>query len=100
MRVLTQLVQYVVQAVLEKGPPADKSRIIGKVHGQVLSMARHKFASNVLEKYIVPADDNERHWLSNEVLRLEPDGPSEVRAMLVDPSANYVLQSAFVVYGG
>lgn len=37
---------YVVQFVLEKGAPDDKSDIISQIYGQVLHLSKHKFASN------------------------------------------------------
>lgn len=35
---------YVVQHVLEKGRPEQKSRIIGVIRGRVVSLSQHKFA--------------------------------------------------------
>lgn len=37
---------YVVQFILEKGFPQDKSDIITQIYGQVLHLSKHKFASN------------------------------------------------------
>lgn len=37
---------YVIQFVLEKGHPLDKSDIITQIYGQVLHLSKHKFASN------------------------------------------------------
>lgn len=89
-----------IQWVIEKGEPADRSLVISKVHGQVLLLAQQKFASNVVEKCIIYATDAERHRLIDEVLAPGPDGTSVVKAMLVHPYANYVMQSAlFHLYG-
>lgn len=86
--------QYVVQWVLEKGDPADRSLVIAKVFGQLLPLAQQKFASNVVEKCIVYGGEDERARLLDEVLAPTPDGTSVIKAMLVHPYANYVMQSA------
>ncbi|KAM0749114.1 ARM repeat-containing protein [Meredithblackwellia eburnea MCA 4105] len=83
---------YVVQWIIEKGEPADRSLVIAKVFTQVLPLAQQKFASNVIEKCIVWATENERHHLIEEVLTPAADGSSVVKAMLVHPYANYVMQ--------
>ncbi|KAL8283425.1 hypothetical protein RQP46_005835 [Phenoliferia psychrophenolica] len=83
---------YVIQWVIEKGAPEDRSAVIAKVYGQVLPLAQQKFASNVVEKCIIWATDAERRALIDEVLAPAADGTSVVRAMLVHPYANYVMQ--------
>lgn len=87
--------QYVVQWVLEKGETADRSLVIAKVYGQLLPLAQQKFASNVVEKCILYGTDEERRRLIDEVLQTGPDGSSTIKAMLVHPYANYVIQSVF-----
>ncbi|KAK4702855.1 pumilio RNA-binding family, partial [Phenoliferia sp. Uapishka_3] len=84
---------YVIQWIIEKGEPADRSLVISKVYGQVLPLAQQKFASNVVEKCIVWATEAERRNLIDEVLAPAADGSSVVKAMLVHPYANYVMQS-------
>ncbi|TNY21022.1 armadillo-type protein [Rhodotorula diobovata] len=83
---------YVVQWVLEKGDPADRSLVIAKVFGQLLPLAQQKFASNVVEKCIIYGSEEERVRLLDEVLAPAPDGSSVIKAMLVHPYANYVMQ--------
>jgi len=83
----------VIQWVIEKGEKADRSLVISNIHGQVLPLAQQKFASNVIEKCVLHADDEERKHMIEEVLALGPDGSSVVKAMLVHPYANYVMQS-------
>ena len=84
-----------IQWVIEKGEAEDRSAVIAKVHGQVLPLAQQKFASNVVEKCIIWATDAERYRLIEEVLAPAADGSSVVKAMLVHPYANYVMQSEF-----
>ena len=67
----------------------DRSIVIAKISGQLLSLAQQKFASNVIEKCVIHADEAERSILIEEVLTPAPDGSSVVKAMLVHPFANY-----------
>lgn len=85
--------QYVVQWVIEKGDAADRSLVINKVYGQVLMFAQQKFASNVVEKCVLHGNAEERRRIIDEVIGPAPDGSSVVKAMLVHPYANYVMQS-------
>ncbi|GJN91153.1 hypothetical protein Rhopal_004171-T1 [Rhodotorula paludigena] len=83
---------YVVQWVIEKGETADRSLVVAKIYGQLLSLAQQKFASNVVEKCILHSTDDERRRLIDEVLQTGADGSSVIKAMLVHPYANYVMQ--------
>lgn len=65
---------YVIQHVLEHGKPQDKSPILAKLHGQILQLSQHKFASNVVEKCVQYADDHDRAILIEEILQPRPDG--------------------------
>lgn len=64
----------VIQHILERGRPADKSAIIAKIRGQVLPLSKHKFASNVVEKCVDFGTKYERQELIEEVLQSRPDG--------------------------
>ncbi|GAA6043606.1 hypothetical protein JCM8097_008284 [Rhodosporidiobolus ruineniae] len=83
---------YVVQWVIEKGEQPDRSLVIAKVYGQLLPLAQQKFASNVVEKCIVHGTPEERARLVDELLTPAPDGTSQIKAALVHPYANYVVQ--------
>jgi pumilio RNA-binding family len=109
---------YVIQYVLEHGRPQDKALVISKLCGQVLHLARHKFASNVIEKALVCADANSRRMLIDEMMTAKQDGPSPIIAMMKDQFASnrrshsralsfhlssladYVLQRALAVADG
>lgn len=92
-----QFGNYVVQFVLEQGKSHDRSQVIAKLRGQMLNMARHKFASNVCEKALVTASLEERRALIDEIITPKADGVSPVVSMMKDQFANYVLQRALVV---
>lgn len=83
---------YVIQYVLEKGSPNDKSAIIAGIYGQVLHLSKHKFASNVVEKCITNANEHEIHLIATECLAPRNDGATGIQSMLRHEYANYVLQ--------
>lgn len=82
-----------MQWVIEKGAASDRSLVVQNVVGQVLALAQQKFASNVVEKCVLHGSDEERNQVIEEVLGVAPDGSSVIKAMLVHPYANYVMQS-------
>lgn len=94
------LQNYVVQFVLEHGQPQDKATVISKLRGQMLLMARHKFASNVCEKALITADSVSRSMLIDEIMAPKQDGVSAIVTMMKDQFANYVLQRALTVAEG
>lgn len=79
---------YVVQFVLEHGNLHDRAIVVSKLRGQMLHMARHKFASNVCEKALITADTENRRLLIEEMMAPRPDGLSPVLAMMKDQYAS------------
>lgn len=82
------LQNYVVQFVLERGKHHDRVLIISKLRGQMLQMARHKFASNVCEKALVTADPENRRALIEEIMTPKQDGVSPIVTMMKDQYAS------------
>lgn len=102
----------VIQFVIEKGLPEDRTKIIEEMKGQIFqsesasfalvyfhpptdaapsfvsTVARHKFASNVCEKAFVCAPREEREMLIEELL-LKSEGA--VALLMKDQFGNYVL---------
>lgn len=69
----TELVQdqygnYVIQHIIERGHPKDRAGIVDKIRGNLLTMSRHKFASNVVEKCITFGSKQEKNDLMTEAL--------------------------------
>ncbi|KAF9464721.1 ARM repeat-containing protein [Collybia nuda] len=95
-----QFGNYVIQYILEHGKLHDKAMIVSKLRGQILQMARHKFASNVCEKALVCTDTDSRRALIDEIMAPRPDGVTPIIAMMKDQYANYVLQRALAVVEG
>ncbi|KAF8597034.1 ARM repeat-containing protein, partial [Ceratobasidium sp. AG-I] len=95
-----QFGDYVIQFVLEQGAPADWEWILHKLRGQMVQMAKHKFASNVCEKALVMADSESRRLLIEEIMTPRPDTVNTIVLMMKDSFANYVLQRALQVVEG
>jgi pumilio RNA-binding family len=65
---------YVIQHVLERGKPQDRSAVVMKIKGQVLQLSKHKFASNVIEKCIAHGSKKDRQVIIDEIIQMRPDG--------------------------
>ncbi|KAG0335425.1 Dihydroorotate dehydrogenase (quinone), mitochondrial [Podila humilis] len=91
---------YVIQHILERGKPAEKALVVSKVLGQVLSLSKHKFASNVVEKCVAYGSKQDRQKLIEEVITTKPDGTSPLVFMMKDQFANYVVQKMLDVVDG
>lgn len=77
-----------IQFVLEHGQLQDRALIVQKLRGQLLQMARHKFASNVCEKALVTSDSEIRRLLVQEMIDARQDGVSPVIMMMKDQYAS------------
>lgn len=77
-----------IQFVLEHGQPQDQALVISKLRGQMLQMARHKFASNVCEKALITADAVNRSILIDEIMTPKQDGVSPIVTMMKDQFAS------------
>ncbi|XP_022732432.1 pumilio homolog 2-like [Durio zibethinus] len=82
---------YVVQHVLERGKPHERSVIIKELAGKIVQMSQQKFASNVVEKCLTFGGATERQLLVNEMLGSN-DENEPLQAMMKDQFANYVVQ--------
>ena len=75
---------YVVQFVIEHGSPTDKALVLNQMRGQILALARHKFASNVCEKALMCADADSRRKLIDEIMTPKQDGLSPIMGLMKD----------------
>ncbi|WVQ98978.1 hypothetical protein IAU59_006110 [Kwoniella sp. CBS 9459] len=89
-----QFGNYVVQSVIVDGLPVDKDKVINVIKGNVVRLARHKFASNVVEKAIIHANEADRKLLIDELVNVKPDGTNQVGMLLRDAFGNFPLQTA------
>lgn len=98
--VVDQYGNYVSQHILEHGQRADKSRVIEVVKGQVLTLSKHKFASNVVEKCIAFGTVEERQDIIDEMITTTSEGQSALAVLMKDQYGNYVLQKMLEVADG
>uniref|UniRef100_A0A804LTN1 PUM-HD domain-containing protein n=1 Tax=Zea mays TaxID=4577 RepID=A0A804LTN1_MAIZE len=82
---------YVTQHVLERGKAHERSQIITKLAGQVVTMSQNKYASNVIEKCFQHGDIAERDLLIRRIVE-QTEGNNNLLAMMKDQYANYVVQ--------
>ena len=61
---------------------------MSKLRGQMLNMARHKFASNVCEKALVTTNVEMRRLLIEEIMTPKEGGVSPVVTMMKDQFAS------------
>ena len=66
---------YVVQHVLQHGDDVSRKSVLATLAGQIVPLAQHKFASNVVEKCLTYCGAEEREIMIGEIL-----GDSRVRA--------------------
>ncbi|WFD30040.1 mRNA binding protein puf3 [Malassezia sp. CBS 17886] len=102
---------YVIQWVLQRGEPRDRAEIVRKAKTHLLQLARHKFASNVVELVVEVATPADLEDLLQELLgpvSAEVPGavsfadtqPCVATVMMQDQYANYVLQRFLQVVQG
>lgn len=86
---------YVVQHVVQKGSPGDKSRVFRIVIVGLEGYSKHKYASNVVEKCIEYSDDGWRREVVNNLTaadRLRSEGDTTLVSMIKDNFGNYVIR--------
>ncbi|EAU88525.2 pumilio [Coprinopsis cinerea okayama7 len=92
-----QFGNYVIQHILQDGKTSEKEEIFHQIRGRVLRLARHKYASNVLEKALTHAPPLIRHAIIEEMLTTVKGFPKGVWQLMNDQYGNYVLQKALTL---
>jgi len=90
---------YVVQHVIEHGTAADRCHVFSIVANGLKNYSKHKFASNVVEKCLVYANDA---WRSEVVKILVASGRREngrenesmILSLIEDSYGNYVIRES------
>jgi len=81
---------YVIQHVLEKGKPDDRAKMIDVITPQLLTLSRHKNASNVVEKCILLGTPEEQRSIRDQLMG--DDSNSPLFQLMKDQFGNYVIQ--------
>ena len=81
-----------MQHVLEHGTQDERAQVVRALAGQMVTLSRHKFASNVVEKCIQFCTREDRTNIIAEVLSTGPDGADLLLSLMTDQFSNYVLQ--------
>lgn len=100
---------YVAQSILTSTTDNDRHRVIEAYKGNLQTseswsriwcdvvsdteqVARHKFASNVIEKALKQADERERREMIDELIDEQPDGSNQIAKLLKDAYGNFPVQ--------
>jgi mRNA-binding protein PUF3 len=92
MLITDQYGNYVTQHIIQHGKPEDRAQIIKIVTGNLLTLSKHKFASNVVEKSIQFGTDEQRKAIVAQLTALHSDGSSPLQLMMKDQYGNYVIR--------
>jgi mRNA-binding protein PUF3 len=92
MLITDQYGNYVTQHVIQHGKPEDRAKIIKIITAQLLTLSKHKFASNVVEKSIQFGTDEQRHAIVSQLTAMHSDGTSPLQLMMKDQYGNYVIR--------
>ncbi|KAM7208626.1 Pumilio y domain family member 4 [Naviculisporaceae sp. PSN 640] len=80
---------YVVQYIIDLNEPSFTEPIVESFRGNICTLSKHKFSSNVVEKCLRCASDASRDAIVSEMV-----APGEIMGLLRDSFANYVVQTA------
>lgn len=97
MLITDQYGNYVAQHVIEKGKPEDSSKMISLVMNQLLSLSKHKFASNVVEACIKHGTIEDRRAIREKLISSGDDANSPLFQLMKDQYGNYVIRKSFSV---
>jgi len=80
---------YVIQYIIDLNEPAFTEPVVNQFRTHVSQLSRHKFSSNVIEKCLRCAQDPSKDMIVDEIL-----APGEIKNLIRDNYANYVIQTA------
>ena len=89
---------YVIQHIIEQGKPEDKAKALQVVQAQILMFSKHKYASNVVERAIRFATDEQRRSIVSQLTTLSADGSSTLQSLIKDQFGNYVIRKFVSLY--
>jgi len=81
--------------MMQHGSPEDRTKVISLVKQNLVPFAKHKFASNVVERCLEDGSVQQRRELMEE-LASKPDA---LYQLIRDSYGNYVIRKCFCVFG-
>lgn len=90
--IINQYGNYVTQHIIEFGAPAERNRMIATVQRNLVSYAREKFASNVVEKCILYGTPEDRRNIMLKLCSRAEAGGSSLTYLIKDNYGNYVIR--------
>ena len=89
---------YVIQMILQKTEKGKvKNEFFEGLKGNVYNYSTHKFASNVLEKFLCVGNDKQNKTLIDEILLKKNESNEIIMSMVKDKYGNYVIQKMIEV---
>lgn len=82
---------YVAQNMMQHGAAEDRARVIGLVKQNIVSFAKHKYASNVVERCLEDCSPQQRRGLMEELV----SKPDSLYQLIKDSFGNYVIRKQF-----
>jgi hypothetical protein len=86
------LTPAVIQHVISRGEPQDRRRVVSIVMQQLMHFSKHKFASNVVEKSLEHADEDQQVRMFGMLIHPDLSNTSPVFGLLRDQYGNYVIR--------
>jgi len=71
-----------------------RAKVIKIVTNQLVTLSKHKFASNVVEKSIQYGTDEQRKAIISQLTALHSDGSSPLQLLMKDQFGNYVIRKS------
>lgn len=95
MLITDQYGNYVMQHVIQHGKPADRAKVVNLITAQLLTYAKHKFASNVVERSIQYGTEEQRATIISGITTPQADKISPLQLMMKDQYGNYVIRKCW-----
>lgn len=83
---------YVIQSIIKSGLKRHKQEVVNSFRKDLFSLVSNKYASNVIEKSITFANNQQRKEITNEFLKPRDDGTCALQSLMTNKFANFVIQ--------
>jgi hypothetical protein len=98
MLITDQYGNYVIQHVIRHGKLDDRNKLIDIVTAQVMTLSKHKYASNVVESVMEVGTYEQRQAIISQFTAKNSDGSSPLQLLMKDQFGNYVIRKSSLWY--